>query len=96
MSSINKRLVSQYDLQLRRMQDVFKEHDREWFDVLQRWREDLHKISDQDALKAHASRTARTMGGMESLGEVVMMGNDPEALHLLEELYAVCKFITSS
>ncbi len=78
------------------MQDALKGHDRTWVEVLQVWREELRRLADQTALKAHAARTARGMGGMESLGEIILMGNDPNELRLLEELYAICKFISSS
>jgi hypothetical protein len=96
MSPINEALVSQYDLQLERMRDALKGHDQASVNWLQARREELHRVSDQAALKAHAARTARSMGGMGSFGEAVMMGNDAEELRLLEELYAICKLIISS
>jgi hypothetical protein len=96
MSLINQALLSQYDLQLEKMEDALRGHDRATVNALQAWREELRSVSDPAALKAHAARTARSMGGMESLGEVVRIGNDPKELLLLEELYAICKFILSS
>jgi hypothetical protein len=96
MSLINRRLVSQYELQLERMQEALSGHDRATANLLKTWREELRSASDQAALKAHVARTARSMGGMGSIGEVVMIGNNPEELRLLEELYAICKFILSS
>ncbi len=63
--------------------------------MLQTWREELRQVSDLADLRAHAARTARGMGGMESLGEIVSIGNDPEELRLLEELYSTCKVIVS-
>lgn len=96
MSLVNEELVSQYSLLLEKMRDALKGHDRASVNALQVWREELRHVSDEAALKAHAAKTARSMGGMGSLGEIVMMGNDPEEMRLLEELYAVCKFILSS
>ncbi len=96
MSLINRGLVSQYDLQLEKMQEALTRHDRATVDLLKAWREELRSVSDEAALKAHAARTARNMGGMGSLSEVVMIGNNREELRLLEELYAICKFILSS
>lgn len=96
MSLVNEELVSQYGLLLEKMRDALKGHDRASVNALQGWREELRQVSDEAALKAHAAKTARSMGGMGSLGEIVMMGNDPEEMRLLEELYAVCKFILSS
>jgi hypothetical protein len=96
MNVINQELLSQYDLQLEKMQDALRGHDRAAVGLLQTWREELRTVSDQATLRTHATRTARNMGGMGSLGEVVMMGDDPNELRLLEELYAICKLILSS
>jgi hypothetical protein len=97
MGLINNRgLVLEYDLQLEKMQEALTAHDRAAVNLLKAWRDELRCVSDQGALKVHAARTARSMGGMGSLGEVVLMGNDPNELRLMEELYAICRFILSS
>lgn len=96
MSLIDQAMISRYDLQLQNMQESLKGHDQAWVDVLQTWREELQQVCDDAALKSHAARTARSMGGMESLGEVATTLNDSRALHALEELYAICKFILTS
>jgi hypothetical protein len=96
MTQINEELVLRYSLQLGKLRDALNGHDRASVDLLQTWREELRQISDQEELKAHATRTARNMGGMGSLAEVVMMGKDPHELRLLQELYAICKLIRSS
>jgi hypothetical protein len=67
MSLINQGLASQHGLQLEKMQDALSGHDRATVDVLQAWREELRDVSDQAALKAHAARTARSMGAWDLL-----------------------------
>ena len=96
MSFVNAELVSQYDLRLEKVQGALRGQDQAWVRILGNWRDELLHVSDQAALSAHAVRTARSMGGMESLGEVIMTKNDPEEMRLLEELHAMCKFILSS
>jgi len=56
MSLINQSLVSQYDLQLGKLQGALKGHDQATVNALQAWREELGRVSDQEALKAHATR----------------------------------------
>ncbi len=96
MSPFNEKLVSQYDLRLEKVQDALRGKDQAWVRTLGTWRDELLRASDEAALNAHAARTARSMGGMESLGEAIMMENNPIEMRLLEELYAMCKFILSS
>jgi hypothetical protein len=60
------------------------------------WREELKADSTVDVIKKHAARTARSLGGMESLGEIASVGNDRELLSFVESLYAACTDITSS
>jgi hypothetical protein len=96
MNLINEELISRYSLQLEKMRDALEGHDRASVNWLQARHDELRQVSDQAALKAHAAKTARGMGGMGSLGEIVMMGHDPKELRLLEELYAICKLIMST
>ena len=96
MKLVNQDLLSAYDLRLQEMQNALKGQDGKWVNILQVWRDELSGISDQSALRVHAARTARSMGGIESLGEVVQTGNDSNERRALEELYAVCRLIQSS
>jgi hypothetical protein len=96
MSKMDNAMVSRYDLQLEKVQESLKGYDRPWVNLLQTWRDELRTVSDQEILRKHAARTARSMGGMESLGEVVGGLKNDAASRLLEELYAICKLILSS
>jgi hypothetical protein len=96
MSSIDG-LILQYDRQLERIEDSLNMHLAPvWANILHAWRNELHNVSDLTALKKHAARTSRSLGGMESLGEVALTTDDPELLTLIEDVYASCKLILTS
>ena len=90
-------LISQYDRELGNVEGrLQRHHEVGWANILQTWRNELSHVSDLATLKKHATRTSRSLGGMESLGEVAMVINDPELLRLIEDLYASCKLILTS
>jgi len=97
MSPIDHGLTLQYDRELEKVEDCLKmHHEPGWASILQVWRNELKHVSDLSVLKRHAARTSRSLGGMESLGEVALMINDAELLRLIEDLYASCKLILTS
>lgn len=97
MSPIDHGLTLQYDRELQRVEDCLKmHHEPGWANILKVWRNELKHVSDQGVLKKHAARTSRSLGGMESLGEVALTINDPELLRLIEDLFASCELILTS
>ena len=87
----NEELLSRYAADLEMAQILRRlQHDNAWVNVLQSWREELERVPDTVALKAHAAQTARALGGM---GDGL---NDKVLESLLEDLYAICKQISSS
>jgi len=60
------------------------------------WRKDLKEATTIDAVKMHAARTATSLGGMESIGEIALARHDQELLSFGESLYATCEDIISS
>jgi hypothetical protein len=60
------------------------------------WRKELKEDTRIDAVKKHATRTARSLGGMESIGEIALARHDRELLSFVESLYATCEDIISS
>jgi hypothetical protein len=62
-------LISEYDDELLvKIQEFIR--DSRWVSVLQSWREELKGPLGKGQLGAHAKRTARALGGMESIGEI--------------------------
>lgn len=67
-----------------------KIHDREWSNVLQQWLDELTSLDSAADWKRHAARTARALGGMESIGERALASQDASLRKVVERLYAVC------
>ncbi len=87
----NKELLSRYAADLEIAQILLRlHHDNAWVNVLQSWRDELERVPDTVALKAHAAQTARALGG---IGDGL---NDRVMIALLEDLYATCKQISAS
>jgi len=70
-----------------------KIHDHGWVRVLQQWLDELKTINSTADWKRHAERTARALGGMESIGEIALASQDEALLNLVDRLYAACKGI---
>jgi hypothetical protein len=90
-SVVSPELAAQY-------QDLLSEtrqrlHDRAWANVLQQWLDELATIDSVADWKRHADRTARALGGMESMGEIALASQDAFLLNLLDRLYALCRQI---
>jgi|ERR1700733_5921497 len=97
MSPTHQGLTLQYDRELEKIAASLQmHHEPVWSNILQAWRNELKHVSDLAALKRHAARTSRSLAGMESLGEVATIINDPELLRAIEDLYASCKLILTS
>ncbi len=93
----NQQLLSRYSTDLEIAQILLRfHHDHAAVDVLQALREELVRVPDTVALKALAARTARGLGGMESIGEMASGLNDKLLVSVVEDLYATCKEIVSS
>jgi len=69
---------------------------KQWVSVLQAWRAELTDSTPEADLKRHAERTARALGGMESIGEVALSSQDDEFKKVLDALYATCLKIRNS
>jgi hypothetical protein len=86
-------LVAKYDCLLAEVQKAMQaRHHDHWVLALQAWREELVGITNA-GLNEHAKRTARALGGMESIGEIALADRDERLLKLVEELFARCKKI---
>ena len=90
-SVMNPELAAQYRGLLSETQQ--KLHDRAWVNVLQQWLDELATIDSAAQWKRHAERTARALGGMESIGEIALASQDASLLNLVDRLYAACKQI---
>lgn len=88
---MSQELAAQYRNLLAETQQ--KLHDGAWATVLQRWQNELKSIDAEADWKRHAERTARALGGMESIGEIALASQDASLLNLVDRLYAVCKQI---
>ena len=55
------------------------------------WRAELETESPYLNIREHASRTARSLGGMESIGEIAIARSDQELLAVVEALDGICK-----
>ena len=87
-------LVAEYDGLLGEVQKAMLDrHQDVWASTLQAWREELDPAISASALREHAKRTARALGGMESIGEIAQMGHDDRLLRIVEALFAKCKEI---
>jgi hypothetical protein len=60
---------------------------------LQKWRDELTNAVPTVDLRKHAERTARALGGMESIGEIALASQDEAFIRLLDKLYATCRQI---
>ena len=78
------------DLLAQIQQDI---HDQAWVRVLQQWLDKLKTIDSGTDWKRHAERTARALGGMESLGEVALLSDNASLRSLVDRLYVACKQI---
>lgn len=58
-----------------------------------RWRRELTSATPNVDLKQHAVRTARALGGLDSIAEVALLSEDQSFTKLLEALYATCRRI---
>jgi hypothetical protein len=47
-------------------------------------------------VKLHAARTATSLAGMESIGEIALARHAQELLSFVESLYATCEDMISS
>jgi hypothetical protein len=95
--NISQELISEYDAKLAEIQSRLKEHHQlEWVNGLEVWRLALQDIRDLAALKSHAARSARALGGMESIGEIATTSHDPRLMSFVEELYAICQQIATA
>lgn len=87
-------LVREYNVLLGDVQEKLQiRHQDVWVSALQRWRDELTENLSNMALSAHAKRTARTLGGMESIGEIASADRDQRFLELVEALFAKCREI---
>jgi hypothetical protein len=87
-------LISEYSELLKQVQGILEaRHHDAWISALRTWREELAVDIDQATLRAHAERTARALGGMESIGEIALASRDTRFLKLVDSLYAKCKQI---
>jgi hypothetical protein len=55
-------------------------HQEKWVAPLNIWRSELKNGPSPSELRSHAERTARALGGMESIGEIALGDNDQEFL----------------
>jgi hypothetical protein len=84
-------LVAEYVRLLSKTQEMLDLHrEKQWVSVLQEWRDELTNPTPKPDLKRHAERTARALGGMESIGEVALASQDDAFMKLLDTLYATC------
>jgi hypothetical protein len=87
-------LVAEYDGLLREVRKAMVDrHQETWASTLQAWGEELNPAISTSALREHAKRTARALGGMESIGEIAQTSHDEQLLKLVEALFAKCKAI---
>jgi hypothetical protein len=85
-------LVAEYDRLLEEIQNALQaRHHDKWVSVLRGWREELRQGNSKGMLGAHAKRTARSLGGMESIGEIAQTHQDERLLKLVESLFAKCE-----
>jgi hypothetical protein len=70
-------LLAEYYELLRQTQDMLTRHRaKQWATVLQEWRAELTDSTRKADLQRHLERTARALGGMESIGEVALSRHD--------------------
>jgi len=91
---VSAKTISRYDELLARTQAMLSaRHQEKWAAALNTWRAELKNRLSPAELRSHAQRTARALGGMESIGEIALGDNDQEFLRLVEDLFAICKEI---
>ena len=89
------RLIRQYDHELCEMVRALETRRLKGSAVVYReWQNELAGINSADELRKHAKRTARSFGGMESIGEIALADGDKELLQLIDSLFATCAKIT--
>jgi len=91
----NTELLSRYAADLEILQILLRlHHDHGWVRILQSWREEFEREPDTVAVKAHAARTARALGGMGSIGDG--LHDDRVMMSLIGDLHSLCDQISSS
>jgi hypothetical protein len=84
-------LFAEYLRLLSQTQEMLAVHGgKQWIGVLQKWRDELTNTMPTVDLQRHAERTARALGGMESIGEVALASQNDAFKKLLDALYATC------
>jgi hypothetical protein len=90
-------LVGEYHRLLSQTQEMLAIHrEKRWVSILQSWRDELTSTPTAVDLRQHAERTARALGGMESIGEVALASQDESFKKLLDALYATCTQIRNT
>jgi hypothetical protein len=88
-------LASEYAELLIKVQEMLQTRRQSaWVMVLQLWIKQLEAGIAGAELVTHAKRTARALGGMESIGEIASADRDQVFLKLVEALSAKCTEIT--
>jgi hypothetical protein len=67
--------------------------ETQWARVYQSWRMELGNGLPEADLKQHAVRTARSMGGLDSISLIALLSQDDTFTKLLDELYETCRQI---
>jgi hypothetical protein len=90
-------LVAEYDRLLSQTQEMLALYrEKQWVSILEGWRDELTSAAPDVDLRQHADRTARALGGMESIGEVALARHDEAFTKLLDALYATCTQIRNA
>ena len=91
---ISPELVAEYRSLLSQTQEMLARYrQKEWVIGLQKWRDELTNAVPTVDLQKHAERTARALGGMESIGEIALASQDEAFIRLLDKLCATCRQI---
>jgi hypothetical protein len=89
-------LKAEYDSSLARMeQAVVERHLQGPAKAMHAWRQELEEAECNSLICKHAQRTIRSLGGMESIGEIASTSDDHELLALVEALSQTCIKISS-
>jgi len=67
-------LVAEYRRLLSQTEEMLALHnEKQWVGVLQRWRSELTSAIPDFDLRQHAVRTARALGGLESISHIALV-----------------------
>lgn len=89
-------LKAEYGSLLARMEQALVERNLQGpAKAMHAWRQELEGAECNSMICKHAQRTIRSLGGMESIGEIASTSDDHELLALVEAISQTCIKISS-